>query len=100
MPYHGEASKVVWRALKDEETKQAGFHAQMTADLPLAGLTIDRSVTLATSSALFFVSETIINKNKLGRIFNIDINKSVILCDITPERSRQFHHLFRSVLNM
>ena len=71
MPYHGEASKVVWRALKDEETKQAGFHAQMTADLPLAGLTIDRSVTLATSSALFFVSETIINKNKLGRIFNI-----------------------------
>jgi hypothetical protein len=71
MPYHGEASKVVWKVLKDVETTPAGIHAQMAADLPLAGLTIDRSVTLASSSAFFIVSETITNKNKLGRIFNI-----------------------------
>ena len=71
MPYHGESSKVVWRVLQDIETTPTGIHARIAADLPLAGLAIDRSVTLASSSAFFFVSETIINKNKLGRIFNI-----------------------------
>ncbi|MCK5924077.1 MAG: hypothetical protein KAG66_24295, partial [Methylococcales bacterium] len=40
MPYHGESSKVVWRVLQDTETTAAGIHARMTADLPLAGLTV------------------------------------------------------------
>ncbi|SVA21232.1 uncharacterized protein METZ01_LOCUS74086 [marine metagenome] len=71
MPYHGESSKVVWRVLQDTETTAAGIHARMAADLPLAGLTVDRSVTLAASSPFFVVSETITNNNKLGRIFNI-----------------------------
>ena len=71
MPYHGESAKVVWRVLQDTETTAAGIHARMAADLPLAGMAVDRSVTLAPSSPFFVVSETITNNNKLGRIFNI-----------------------------
>ena len=74
MPYHGESAKVVWSVLKDTEITANGIHARMAADLPLAGLAVDRSVTLVASSPFFVVSETITNNNKLGRIFNIELN--------------------------
>ncbi len=71
MPYHGEATKVVWEVQKNIEATSAAINVRMAAELPLAGLRIDRSVTLASASAFFLVNEKITNKNKLGRIFNI-----------------------------
>jgi hypothetical protein len=71
MPYHGESTKIVWKVLRDVKSTPTGINVRMAVDLPLAGLRIDRSVTLASTSAFFLVSEKITNKNKLGRIFNI-----------------------------
>ena len=71
MPYHGESTKVIWEVLRNVEASPAGINVRMAADLPLAGLRIDRSVTLSSSSAFFLVSEKITNNNMLGRIYNI-----------------------------
>ena len=71
MPYHGESTKVVWEVLSNIEGNSSINNVRMSAELPLAGLRIDRSVTLASTSAFFLVSEKVTNKNKLGRIFNI-----------------------------
>jgi hypothetical protein len=43
----------------------------MSANLPLAGLEIRRSIKLSESAAVFTVSETVTNRNKLGRIYNM-----------------------------
>ena len=52
MPYHGEATKVVWEVQKNIETTSAAINVRMAAELPLAGLRIDRSVTLASASVV------------------------------------------------
>ena len=71
MPYHGESTKVVWEVLSNIEGNSSTNNVRMSAELPLAGLRIDRSVALASTSAFFLVREKVTNKNKLGRIFNI-----------------------------
>jgi hypothetical protein len=43
----------------------------MSAELPLAGLTIARRIRLEDNASVFSVTETITNTNKLGRVFNI-----------------------------
>ena len=65
MPGHGEAAKVPWQALEESPRR-----ARMAADLPMAGLRIERSVRLG-SKAWFEVEETVTNNNKLGRMYNL-----------------------------
>ena len=65
MPFHGEASKVLWKVLSKSE-----FEVTMSADLPLAKLAIVRTARIVPGSALVEVSETVTNRNPLGRIFN------------------------------
>ena len=43
----------------------------MSASLPIAGLEIRRSIQLSESAAVFTVSETVTNRNKLGRVYNM-----------------------------
>ena len=43
----------------------------MSAYLPIAGLEIHRSVRLSESAAIVTVSETVTNRNRLGRIYNM-----------------------------
>jgi hypothetical protein len=43
----------------------------MTAMLPMAGLEVRRVVRLARGGAYFTVSETVTNRNKLGRVYNM-----------------------------
>jgi hypothetical protein len=71
MPFHGEASRVEWKELGTPEGHAAKNLAAMSADLPMAGLEIRRSVRLSESAAVFTVSETVTNRNKLGRIYNM-----------------------------
>jgi hypothetical protein len=66
MPYHGEASSALW---KIESRSQ--HSAQLSATLPKAGLSVRRTITLSSTSAVFTVQEEITNQNPLGRIFNI-----------------------------
>lgn len=71
MPFHGEASRVEWKELPASEGHGARNSAVLSAYLPIAGLEIRRSVRLADSAAVAMVSETVTNRNKLGRIYNM-----------------------------
>jgi hypothetical protein len=71
MPFHGEASRVEWKELGASEGGGAKNRTAMSAYLPMAGLEIHRSVRLSDSAAVFTVSETVTNRNKLGRIYNM-----------------------------
>ena len=68
MPFHGEAARVPW---KERGEGRARNVAEMSALLPIAGLEIHRSVRLSETAAVFSVSETVTNRNKLGRIYNM-----------------------------
>lgn len=70
MPYHGEASRVGWTVVKEPSRKADSVNAVMTADLPLAGLSISRFVRLSNTETFFVVQEEITNQNKLGRVYN------------------------------
>jgi hypothetical protein len=66
MPYHGEASSVPWQVEIDESRSTV-----VTARLPKAGLSVRRTVSIASREAVIFVKEEVHNDNALGRVFNI-----------------------------
>ena len=43
----------------------------MSARLPMAGLRVERTLTLLEGAAAFRVEETVTNENKLGRVYNM-----------------------------
>lgn len=65
MPFHGEASKVLWKV-----ARQSALEVEMTAELPMAKLKILRRVRMEQGAAVADVSETVTNLNPLGRIYN------------------------------
>lgn len=70
MPYHGEAAHGEWQILRDVTTEEGSLRAEMAAKLPLAGLSIKRTIRLSRTAACFTVREDITNENRLGRIYN------------------------------
>ncbi len=77
MPYHGEASHVVWNLDRDASENNGVIEAQMTAKLPKAGLSIRRIVSMPRGAAAFTVREEVSNENALGRIFNMVQHPSI-----------------------
>jgi len=71
MPFHGEASRVEWKSLGAPERQAGRIVAAMGATLPIAGLEVRRTVGLSESAPFFSVSETVTNRNKLGRVYNM-----------------------------
>jgi len=71
MPFHGEASRVEWKQLFTNQRQDGRIVALMEAALPLAGLEVRRTVGLSESASFFTVSETVTNRNKLGRVYNM-----------------------------
>jgi hypothetical protein len=71
MPFHGEAANVVWQTLRAPAEQKGSIHAEMSAQLPMAGLSIKRSIDLSATQSCFTVTEEVTNTNKLGRIFNM-----------------------------
>jgi hypothetical protein len=66
MPFHGEASRVLWKV-----TAQTAEELTMEARLPLAGIEVRRIVRLAAAGAMATVTEVATNTNPLGRIYNM-----------------------------
>ena len=64
MPFHGEATRVEWKLLSASATS-----AEMSAMLPMAGLEVVRRAQL--KGAVLSVSESVTNRNKLGRPYNM-----------------------------
>jgi hypothetical protein len=71
MPFHGEASRVMWRVVSPAVAKGDNIEAVMEASLPMAGLEVTRRIRLSKDSALYVVAERVTNRNKLGRIYNM-----------------------------
>jgi Domain of unknown function (DUF4432) len=71
MPFHGEAAHVVWKILSDTVKSDGAIHAEMAAVLPIAGLEVGRRITMREKEAVLTVSETVTNRNKLGRLYNM-----------------------------
>jgi hypothetical protein len=66
VPYHGEATRVAWKvegSSSDEST--------LSASLPVAGLDIRRRSQLMGTSAVLRVEETVTNRNKMGKVYNM-----------------------------
>ncbi len=61
MPFHGEATRVPWKVADN----------LMSASLPMAGLDVSRSIKLDPQAALVSVTETVTNRNKLGKLYNM-----------------------------
>ena len=64
MPFHGEATRVRWKL-----ESAAAPETKMSAHLPIAGLGMERTARLA--GAALRVTETVVNRNKLGRMYNL-----------------------------
>jgi hypothetical protein len=66
VPYHGEATRVEWTAAE----KTAGW-VKLAAMLPMAGLAVERVATVSGTGAVLTVTETVANRNKMGKIYNM-----------------------------
>jgi hypothetical protein len=71
MPYHGEATHVVWKETDSRQSSLKDTEAQLDAKLPMAGLAVSRRVRLSSTQPYFLVREEITNENPLGRLYNI-----------------------------
>ena len=71
MPYHGEAPNVEWKSLGEIETAGSFQVGSVTAKLPLAGLSVKRTLRFSTTQPFCVVREEVRNDNSLGRIFNM-----------------------------
>lgn len=66
VPYHGEATRVLWKV----ETASANETVH-SASLPMAGLDVRRRAQLLNGAAVLRVEETVTNRNKMGKIYNM-----------------------------
>jgi hypothetical protein len=71
MPFHGEAARVRWKEDRPPQPSPEGISAVLSASLPIAGLDVVRAVRLSASAPAFVVSETVANRNRLGRVYNM-----------------------------
>jgi hypothetical protein len=71
IPFHGEAPRAIWQVSQAPRRSEGQVVAQMDCTLPMAGLTVERTVSLAVDSPLLTVTEQITNTNLRGRIYNM-----------------------------
>ncbi|MBZ5593303.1 MAG: hypothetical protein LAP39_13760 [Acidobacteriia bacterium] len=77
MPFHGEASHVVWKLLRGPAHTQGEILAELAAALPIAGFEVTRRMRLSDNAALLRVSESVTNTGKLGRVYNMVQHPSI-----------------------
>ena len=70
MVFHGEATRMQWKLLKEPKIEGDSIASEMSAMLPMAGLEVKRTIELAARGSWFKVTEEVTNRNQLGRIFN------------------------------
>ncbi len=77
MPNHGEAGVVWWEVTREPELKNGVWEADMRADLPMAGMRIDRTLALSENEAVVSVVESVTNYRPIGRIYNFVQHPSI-----------------------
>lgn len=71
MTNHGEATQVWWVVSHEMESATGKLNARLKAQLPMAGINVERSVHMHQDSAVVMVEEFVTNENPIGRIYNI-----------------------------
>jgi len=71
MGWHGEATRVAWQVLDTPTNKDGRIHTAMAAQLPMAGLRVERRIALGDAQPFFVVTEAVTNQNPLGRLYNM-----------------------------
>ncbi len=66
VPYHGEATRVAWTVESSSKAESV-----MSASLPIAGLHVRRRARMIGDAAVLHVEETVTNKNKMGKVYNM-----------------------------
>jgi hypothetical protein len=77
MPYHGEAGLVEWRIVDQPGSAVSGICAHLRANLPMANLAVRRWIHLDCKEAVFTVTESVTNLNRLGRVLNMVQHPSI-----------------------
>jgi hypothetical protein len=77
MVFHGEATRMQWKLLKEPKKEGDSIVSEMSASLPMAGLEVKRTIELAAKGSWFKVTEEVTNRNQLGRIFNFVQHPSI-----------------------
>ena len=77
MPFHGEASHVVWKVLRSPARTGGQIAAELAATLPIAGFEVTRRISLSDHAALLRVTESVTNTGKLGRVYNMVQHPSI-----------------------
>ena len=71
MTNHGEATQVWWALSHELKSETGELNARVKAQLPMAGMSVERSVHMHEESAVVLVEEFVTNENPIGRIYNI-----------------------------
>lgn len=71
MWFHGEAPRVTWSVQTDAAVRNGMIVTEMSAMLPMAGIEAKRHIRMAAGGGWFMVRESVTNRNKLGRIYNM-----------------------------
>jgi hypothetical protein len=71
MPYHGEAAHVLWKSEQEPRIAGGFIEAGMSAQLPIAGISVRRQLRLSQTQPVALVREDLTNDRPLGRIFNV-----------------------------
>jgi hypothetical protein len=71
MTNHGEATQVWWSISHELTTRTGKKNLRLRAELPMAGMKVERSILMLESSAVVWVQEYVTNENPIGRVYNI-----------------------------
>ena len=77
MPFHGEGGLVVWEVLSQPSKKDGVIRAEMMCELPIARMTLKRTLNLYENAPVLEVQEVITNTNKLGKVYNLVQHPSI-----------------------
>ena len=69
MPFHGEASSQQWSRSRSQGGS-SNLRAGMSVELPMAGMSVERQISMRETAAVAHVTETVTNTNLLGRMYN------------------------------
>ena len=71
MPYHGEASKSPWVVEKKPASRDGKIIAEVSCQLSIAQLRMNRTIILDDKDAVVEIREAITNTGKMGRMYNL-----------------------------
>jgi len=77
MPGHGEAAHIDWKLLSGPHESGGEIVAAMSCDLPLAGMTMKRTMRLSKNAPVLHVTEEATNTNLLGKVYNLVQHPSI-----------------------